>query len=395
MAESLALIILLGLLAGRLMELVRLPGLVGMLLVGVVLGPYALDMLKPGLLEVSADLRLMALIVILLRAGLKIRRDNINRMGSAALRLSMLPSTLEGLAITAVAPYVFGMTYLEAATMGFIVAAVSPAVVVPSMISAMDRGRGTNKGIPTLILGSSALDNAYVIVVFSTIMGMHAGSTRNIALKLMEVPVSIALGVAAGLGLGLLLYRLFVLYTPRATRKTLVVLGMATMLMWVEAQLRGAVPFSGLIGVMAIGFVLLEKSERTAHMISEKLAKLWIAAEILLFVLVGAQVDVAVALKAGAGGLLVIAAGLMARSAGTWISVLGTDLNTKERMFCVVAYLPKATVQAAIGAIPLAAGVRGGEVILAVAVLSILVTAPLGAIGIDLASRRWLTKDGA
>lgn len=393
MATSLALIILLGLLSDYLFKHAKIPGLVGMLLVGVVTGPYVLDLLNPALIEVSADFRLIALIVILLRAGLKIRRNTINKVGLTALKLSIIPSTLEGLAITAVAPLVFPMSTMEAAIMGFVIAAVSPAVVVPSMIKAMDRKLGTEKGIPTLILASSSLDNAYVIVVFSTVLGMFQGATGSIALNLMKVPVSITLGVTAGIVLGLILHRIFGWFTPRATKKALVVIGMGTLLMWVENEIKGAVPFSSLLGVMAIGFVLLEKSEVAAHAISNKLAKIWVAAEILLFVLVGSQVNISVALDAGAGGLLVIAAGLAARSVGTYVSVLGTELNKKERLFCVISYIPKATVQAAIGAIPLAAGVPGGEVILAVAVLSIIVTAPLGAIGIDITSRLWLKKE--
>jgi len=392
LALSLALVISLGLFLDHLLGKLRIPGLVGMLAVGMALGPYALDVIDPALLNVSSDLRMIAFIVILLRAGLKIKRQTINRVGKTALLMSVLPSTLEGLAITLIAPVFFGMTYLEAAILGFVIAAVSPAVVVPSMIKAMEKGRGAGKGIPSMILASSSLDNAYVIVVFSTVLGMYTGSTVSVSMRLLDIPVSIIAGAVAGGVAGFLLHWLFKAYAPRATKKTLMVVGAGVALLALERLLKGTLPFSGLLGVMAIGLVILEKSEETAHAISNKLAKIWVAAEILLFVLVGAQVDTSVALDAGLAGLAIICIGLTARSVGTFISVQGAGLDRKEKLFCVISYIPKATVQAAIGAIPLSAGVRGGEIILAVAVLSILVTAPLGAIGIDVSGKRLLTK---
>lgn len=391
MAFSLALIIFLGLLCEYALAGAGIPGLTGMLVVGVALGPYVLNLIDPALLEVSADLRMIALIVILLRAGLRIKRQSINKMGRTALLLSSIPSTMEGLAVTVAAHYVFGMGYTEAALMGFILAAVSPAVVVPSMLKAMDRGLGTDKGVPTLVLASSSLDNAYVIVVFSTVMGMQAGAGFAAA-RLLEVPISIALGTVAGGAGGYMLHLLFKRFGPRATKKTMMMLGAGILMMWVEYKISASVPFSGLLAVMAIGLVILEVSESAAHAISAKLAKIWIGAEILLFVLVGAQVNTGVALKAGLAGLGVIAIGLVARSMGTYICVMGAGLNPKERLFCVISYIPKATVQAAIGAVPLAAGVPGAEVILAMAVLSIVVTAPIGAIAIEYAGPRLLTR---
>jgi len=391
-ALSLALVIFLGLLLDNLLSRIRVPGLVGMLAVGMALGPHGMDLLSPALLDVSYDLRMIAFIVILLRAGLKIRRQAINRMGKTALLMSFVPSTLEGLAITLFAPLFFGMTYTESAMLGFIIAAVSPAVVVPSMLKAMEKGRGTDKGIPSMILASSSLDNAYVIVVFSTVMGMYGGGPVNIPMRIMEIPVSIVSGVLLGGVIGIGLQGLFRAYAPRATKKTIIVIGAGVALLALEQSLKGIVPLSGLLGVMAIGLVILERSEETAHAISNKLAKIWVPAEILLFVLVGAQVNVGVALEAGLAGLGIISAGLLARSIGTYLSVQAAGLNRKERLFCVISYIPKATVQAAIGAIPLSAGVRGGEIILAVAVLSILVTAPLGAIGISISSRALLSK---
>jgi NhaP-type Na+/H+ or K+/H+ antiporter len=392
MAESLALIVLLGLLADQLFRRLRMPGLIGMLLVGIIMGPYVLDAIDPDVLRVSADFRMVALIVILLRAGLKIRRDTIHKVGMTALWMSFIPSTLEGLAITFAAPMFFEMTRIEAALLGFIVAAVSPAVVVPSMINFMEKQRGTDKGIPTMVLASSSMDNAYVIVVFSTVIGMYSGSGANQLLKLLGIPVSIALGVAVGLVSGLALAWLFKRYQPRSTKKGLVIIGAGVLLFWLEQKMRVSIPFSGLLGVMAIGFVILERSEDMAHAISNKLNKIWVFAEILLFVLVGAQVNIHVALDAGLAGAAIICIGLVARSIGTWLSVARSHLNTKERLFCVIAYTPKATVQAAIGAIPLSMGVRGGEVILAVAVLSIVLTAPMGAIGIEKTGKLFLKK---
>ena len=393
MATSLALIIFLGLICDYLLGKIKLPGLVGMLFVGIALGPHVLNLLDPALLEVSHELRMIALIVILLRAGLKISRDTINRVGKTALLLSVIPSTIEGIAIAAIAPLLFGFGGMEALILGFIVAAVSPAVVVPSMISAMDKGLGTKKGIPTLILASSSLDNAYVIVVFSTLIGMFAGASNNFLLSLLDVPVSILTGGVLGALLGFGFQKLFSLAAPRATKKTLLVLGAGVLLIWLQDMLKDTVPMSGLIGVMVMGLVILERSEVAAHAISNKLAKIWVAAEIVLFVLVGAQVDISVAWDAGAAGLLLITIGLIARSAGTWVSIYGAGFNTSEKLFCLVAYTPKATVQAAIGSIPLAAGVPGGEVILAVAVLSIIVTAPLGAIAIEATGKKWLEKE--
>jgi NhaP-type Na+/H+ or K+/H+ antiporter len=282
------------------------------------------------------------------------------------------------------------MSYLEAAILGTILGAVSPAVVVPLMIDFMDRGRGAKKGIPTLILGASSVDDVFVIVLFTVFLGMYGGGEVNIWMKFAEIPISIVLGIIAGLIPGYFLYRLFTKYDWRPPKRTIVVMGIAIFLTWLEVAVEKWVPIASLLGVMAIGFVILEKSEAVAHIISQKLKKLWMFAELLLFVLVGAQVNVHVAWKAGLAGMAVIGVGLVFRSVGTYVSLIGTPFTLKEKLFCVVAYIPKATVQAAIGAVPLAAGVASGEVILAVAVLSILLTAPIGAIGIMIFGERVL-----
>ncbi|MEJ2025395.1 MAG: cation:proton antiporter, partial [Deltaproteobacteria bacterium] len=346
MAISIALIIVLGLCSDFLFKKMKLPGLVGMLLVGIL----------------------------------------------AAITMSCVPAFAEMVGIILVAPRLLHISLLEAAILGAVLSAVSPAVVVPLMIDFMDRGRGAKKGIPTLILAASSVDDVFVIVLFSIFLGMYGGGAVNIGAKLAEIPVSIGLGILVGIIPGYFLYWLFTRYDWRPPRRSMVVLGTAIMLTWLEKVLEPTVPVASLLGVMAIGFIILEKSEAVAHIISQKLKNLWVFAELLLFVLVAAQVNIHVVWKAGLAGTVVILVGLVFRSVGTYISLLGTGLTLKEKLFSVVAYIPKATVQAAIGAVPLAAGVASGEVILAVAVLSILLTAPLGAIGIMIFGERVLDR---
>lgn len=333
---------------------------------------------------------MVALIVILLRAGLELKRDTLNRVGKTALTMSCVPAIFEGAVITLMAPWLFGLTYIEAAILGSIIAAVSPAVVVPLMLNLIKEKKGTEKGIPTLILSASSLDDVFVIVIFTILLGVQAGSGENIFLKLLEIPESILLGIALGAFAGYLLYQVFERFNPRATKMTLMVVSISILLTWLEEILKAKVAVSALLGVMTVGFILLEKAETRSHKISLKLSKVWIFAEILLFVLVGAQVNIHVAWDAGFLGAVLIFVALIARSIGTYLSLAGADLNFKEKSFCVISYIPKATVQAAIGAVPLEMGIPGGEIILALAVLSILLTAPLGAIGITATSHKWL-----
>jgi NhaP-type Na+/H+ or K+/H+ antiporter len=384
LATSIAIIIVLGLLADYIFRRFRLPGLVGMLIAGIVCGPCVLDLMAPEMMAVSADFRRIALIVILLRAGFELHRDTLRQVGRAAILMSCVPALFEIAGVMLVAPRLLGISTLEAALLGAILGAVSPAVVVPLMIDFMDRGRGAKKGIPTLVLASSSIDDVFVIVLFSIFLGMTGQEQVNLWAKLGEIPVSISLGIIVGLIPGYLLYRLFKRYDWRSPKRTILVMGVAILLSWIEKETEKWVPVASLLGVMTIGFIILDKSEAIAHIISQKLKKLWIFAELLLFVLVGAQVNIRVAWNAGLAGMLVIVTGLVFRSIGTYISLIKTPFTVKEKLFCVVAYIPKATVQAAIGALPMTAGVPGGEVILAVAVLSILLTAPLGAIGITI-----------
>ncbi len=392
MATSLAVIIILGLLSNYLLTKLKMPGLLGMLLLGIVLGPYVFDQLAPELLEVSSDLRLIALLIILLRAGLGLSKEQLNQVGKTAVKLSFVPGLIEGFTIALLSTYLLGFSFVEGGILGFIIAAVSPAVVVPFMLNFNKQKIGTNKSIPTLILASASIDDVMAITIFSTFLGLYSGQKVNIAIKILEIPVSILLGVAVGVIVGLVMTKFFDTYHIRDTKKVLTILGFAILLRTLENEIKGTIALASLLGVMTIGFILLEKRPVVAKRLALKFNKLWVFAEILLFVLVGAQVNISVALDAGFKGLLIIVIGLIGRSIGVLLSTLKTNLSWKERAFCVIAYTPKATVQAAIGAIPLSVGVASGDIILAIAVLSILVTAPLGALGINISSKKWLKK---
>lgn len=401
MAVSIAELILLGLVADWLFRKLRFPGLVGMLLLGVLAGPFVFDWLAPDFLTISSDLRLMALIVILLRAGFELSREALAKTGRQTILLSCIPGLLEGSTIALLGPLFLPLTRLESGLLGFILAAVSPAVVVPLMIRFIEEHRGAKKGIPTMVLAAASVDDVFAITIFSVLIGLYSGEAVSPLRALAGIPVSILLGIGAGLILGAVLYRLFDRFNPRATKRTLIVVGVSILLVRVQQLLDGHIPFAALLAVMALGFVILEKREHMAHELSAKLGKIWVFASILLFTLVGAQVNLPVARDAGVAGLCLIVCGLIARSAGVWLCLLRSPLNYKERLFAVISYWPKATVQAAIGAVPLATMIAlgrdpaPGNVILAVAVLSILFTAPLGAWLIAWAGPRLLTDDGS
>ncbi|MCB2298210.1 cation:proton antiporter [Clostridium tagluense] len=393
MAMSLAIIIILGLVFNKLFETLKLPGLLGMLILGVLLGPYGTNIISPDILKISPDLRKIALIIILLRAGLGIKKDTLNKVGVPALKMSCIPGIFEGLSIMFIASYVLGISKIEAGMLGFIIAAVSPAVVVPPMLKFISRGKGEKKGIPTIILAGASIDDVFAITIFSTFLGLYSGKNVNIPMKILDIPISILLGIALGIIVGIILTLIFKKYHMRDTKKTFILIAAAIMLTGVEDVFKEIVPIASLLGVMTIGFILLEKYSKVANRLSLKLNKVWVIAEILLFVLVGAQVNIYVVAGSGVLGLIIILLGLVARSIGVLVSLMGTDLNAKERLFCVISYIPKATVQAAMGAVPLAAGVKSGEVILAIAVLSIFITAPLGAIGIKISGEKLLPED--
>ena len=396
MALSIAEIIILSLIADWLFSRAGIPGLVGMLLVGVCLGPHVLGVLDPDLMAIGADLRLIALIVILLRAGFELSRSTLNRVGARAAVLAVVPAITEGAIITVLGPPLLGLSLLESAILGSIVAAVSPAVVVPLMIRFIKQRKGAEKGIPTMVLAASSLDDVFVIVVFSVLLGFYTGEQMNVAWKLAGIPISIVLGISVGLAVGFALVKLFEKFNPRATKRVLIVIALSVLLVRLEDWMQPWVPFAALVSAMAIGFVILERREHMAHEISARLGKVWVFAEIILFAMVGAQVDVRVAWHAGLAGTALVGLGLLARSAGTVLCLWGSELDWKERAFVAVSYTPKATVQAAIGAAPLvamrAAGMdtAPGQVILAVAVLSIILTAPAGAWAISLLGDRVL-----
>ena len=390
MIVSLAELLVLGLIVDWAFRRMAVPGLVGMLFLGVLFGPYVLGWVNPELLAVSGDFRLIALTVILLRAGFELSKDTLNRVGGRVLLLATVPAIVEGVAIMMLGPPLLGLTLMESAILGSILAAVSPAVVVPLMIRFMEQGKGAEKGIPTMILAAVALDDVFVIVIYSVLIGMYTGSSVNVAWQLAGIPVSILLGIAAGLALGVVLFKVFRRLDPRATKRVLILLGLSVLLVRAEHLLQPWVAFAALLAVMAMGFIILEKDEHMAHEISSKLGKIWVFAEIVLFTMVGAEVNLEVAFEAGLAGAVLIVLGLVVRSIGTYGCLLGSNLNVSERLFVVISYLPKATVQAAIGGAPLAAmalagmGTGSGEVILAVAVLSIVLTAPLGAWAISI-----------
>ncbi len=390
MIISLALIIIFGLLMNALFEKMKLPGLLGMLILGIVMGPYVLNIISTDILNISAGLRKIALIVILIRAGLGVEKEILKKVGVSALKLSFIPGLFEGFAILGIAIWLLDFSIPEAGMLGFIIAAVSPAVVVPQMLSLMDKGRGVKKGIPTLILTGASVDDVIAITLFSAFLGFYSGKSVNIAMKILGVPISILLGALLGAAIAFLLLIVFRKFHMRDTKKTLIILSVAILMTGLETTLENIIPIASLLGIMVMGFVFKERYEILANRLAAKFNKRWVFAQIILFVLVGAQVNIHLAFEAGLLGLFIIGLGLCARGVGVLISVMGTNLNKKERAFCVIAYTPKATVQAAIGAVPLTVGVTNGDVILTIAVLAIIVTAPLGAAGIRFAGNKWL-----
>ena len=398
MLTSLAFVFLFGLAAGALFQRLGLPRILGMLCTGIVLGPCALDLLDGSLLSISAELRQMALIIILLKAGLSLDPSDLKRVGRPALLMSFVPASCEILAFVLLAPALLGVTRAEAAVMGSVLAAVSPAVVVPRMVQLMETRYGTDKSIPQLIMAGASCDDIFVIVLFSTFTGIAQGEGVHAA-DLLGIPLSIILGVALGAAAGSLLAHFFEAayahaHCVRNSIKVILVLSVSFLLMAVEARLKGRIPVSGLLSVVSMACALrLQSTPFVIGRLSEKFGKLWLAAEAMLFVLVGAAVDVRYTLAAGLCAVAMIFLALLFRAFGVTLCLLGTALTARERLFCVIAYLPKATVQAAIGSVPLAMGLPCGPIVLSVAVLGILITAPLGAIGIDRSYHRLLRHE--
>lgn len=391
MLLSIALILLVGMSMGWICRKIKLPGLLGMLITGIVLGPYVLNVLDIKLLGISADLRKIALIIILTRAGLGLDLTSLKKIGRPAVLMCFVPATFELAGMLLLAPRLMGMSLLEAAVMGAVLAAVSPAVVVPRMVKLMEEGYGVKEGIPQLILAGASVDDVYVIVLFSTFSGMMQGEGASV-IRFVNIPVSIILGMIIGLTIGILLAFYFQKVHIRDTAKVLIILGISFLLAAAEDSLTTPVTFSALIAIMFIGVGLQRKREAVAKRLAVKYGKLWVAAEVFLFVLVGATVNIGYLGRVGVRALLMIAGALLFRMAGVWVCLLGTGLKRGEKAFTMLAYTPKATVQAAIGGIPLALGFACGDTVLTVAVLAIVLTAPLGAFAIDLSYRKLLTK---
>ena len=391
MLLSISLILILGMFMGWICRKMKLPALLGMLITGIILGSYGLNLLDGSILGISAELRKIALIIILTRAGLGLDLSGLKKIGRPAVLMCFVPASFELLGMILLAPKLMGLGVLESAVMGAVLAAVSPAVVVPRMVKLMDEGYGVKEGIPQLILAGASVDDVYVIVLFSTFVGMMQGEGASI-LKFVNIPVSIFFGIAIGLFLGVLLAYFFKKVHIRDTSKVLIILSISFLLVVIEDKLTTAITFSSLIAVMFIGIGLQKKREAVAKRLSVKYGKLWVAAEVFLFVLVGATVNIEYLGKVGAKAFVVIIGALIFRMFGVFVCLLGTNLKRKEQLFAMMAYTPKATVQAAIGGIPLALGLACGDTVLTVAVLAIVFTAPLGAFAIDLSYKKLLNK---
>ena len=392
MLLSAALILLVGMSMGWICQKVKLPSLLGMLLTGMVLGPYVLDLIDASILGISADLRKIALIIILTRAGLGLDLSALKKIGRPAVMMCFVPASFELLGMILLAPRFMGMSVLEAAVLGSVLAAVSPAVVVPRMVKLMDEGYGTKEGIPQLILAGASVDDVYVIVLFSTFVGMLQGEGASV-LRFVNIPVSILLGIVIGAAIGVLLAVFFQKVHIRDTTKVLIILSISLLLVTAEDTLTTPITFSALIAIMFIGIGLQKKREIVAKRLAVKYSKLWVAAEVFLFVLVGATVNVDYLGKVGVKVLIVIIGALVFRMLGVAVCLIGTSLKKKERLFTMMAYPPKATVQAAIGGIPLSLGLACGDTVLTAAVLAIVLTAPLGAFAIDLTYKKLLAKE--
>ena len=391
MLLTIALMMLVGMFAGWLCRKVKLPGLLGMLLTGILLGPYVLDLIDGSILQISSDIRKIALIIILTRAGLTLNISDLKKVGRPAVMMCFVPATFEIIGMLLLAPRLLGISILEAAVLGSVIAAVSPAVIVPKMIKLIEDGYGTNKGIPQLILAGASVDDVYVIVLFAAFTGLAQGHEVS-PVSFVNIPVSIVLGIIVGLLFGFIMAKYFEKVHIRDSAKVIIFLSISFVLVTAEDHMTTAITFSALIAIMFMGIAMQKYRPVVAKRLSVKFNKLWVGAEVLLFVLVGTTVDIRYIKAAGAAAVILIIGVLIFRMAGAFVSLLATKLTMGERLFCMMAYTPKATVQAAIGGVPLSMGLACGNIVLTVAVLAIMITAPLGAFMIDLGYKRLLTK---
>ena len=391
MLTSIAVILLLGLLIGWIFSKLKLPSLLGMVIVGIVLSPHALNLIDESILGISGELRQIALVIILTRAGLSLDVSDLKKVGRPAVLMCFVPACVEILGTVILAPMLLGVTMLEASIIGSVIAAVSPAVIVPRMIKLIDEGYGKAKSIPQLILAGASVDDVFVIVVFTAFTALASTGEMSVT-SFIQIPISIVLGIMLGGCVGIVLVVFFKKCHMRDSVKILIILSISFLLLGVENRLQGYIPVSGLLAIMSMGIIIKQKYGVLALRLSAKYNKLWLGAEVFLFVLVGATVDLRYVASAGVSAVLLILGALLFRMTGVAISLLKTGLSKRERLFCMVAYTPKATVQAAIGAIPLSMGLECGNIVLTVAVLSILITAPFGAICVDNLYKRLLEK---
>ena len=392
MLFSFALIFLSGIILGSIFNRLKLPQLIGMLLTGIILGPYLLNLLDPKILSISADLRQIALIIILTRAGLNLDINDLKKVGRPAVLMCFLPATLEILGMIIFAPKFLGLGLLDSAILGTVIAAVSPAVIVPKMLKLMEEGYGADRSIPQMIMAGASVDDVFVIVLFTSFIGLASTGSFSM-LNLIKIPTSIFFGISVGFLCAILLIYLFKKIHIRDSLKVIIILNISFLLVTFEHSLTDIIGFSGLLAIMSIGTGIQAKNTMLSKRMSIKYSKLWIAAEVMLFVLVGATVNIKYALRASIPAILLIITVLIFRMAGVFLCLVGTSLSYRERLFCMIAYCPKATVQAAIGSIPLSMGLPSGNIILTVAVLSILITAPLGAFAIDISYKKLLKKE--
>lgn len=382
MLTSFGIIILCSLFFGYLFKKVGLPSLIGMIMTGVLLGPYMLNLISPTILEISADLREFALVVILTRAGLSLNIREIKSFGRPAMLMCFLPAVFEIFGVFLLAPMLFGISQIDALIMGAVISAVSPAVIVPRMLSIIDEGYGTEKNIPKIILTGVSVDDIFVIIMFTAFLGLGVNGTFS-PISFVNIPISIVLGIIIGFIVGYVLVLFFKKYRMRDSVKLLIMLSISFLFLQIEDSLSNTVPISGLLSIMSLSVTINTFYEPLAKRLSVKYNKLWVFAELILFVLVGASLDIFYASKEGINAVILVFGALVFRMVGVYVSLIKTNLNFKEKVFCFISYIPKATVQAGIGAIPLSMGLASGQTILTVAVVAILITAPIGAILID------------
>lgn len=392
MIISLAYIFILGMSLSWCFKKIKFPNLLAYIITGIILGPYALNLIDDSILNISSELRQIALIIILIRAGITLNISDLKKVGRPAILMCFLPACFEMMGMCLIAPKLLNISLLDSAIMGAVIAAVSPAVIVPKMIKLIDEGYGKENSIPQLILAGASIDDVFVIVMFTAFTGLASGENINIG-EFIGIPISIILGVILGLITGIILIKLFKKVHMRDTVKVVILLSISFIFVTLENRLKGIIPISGLIAVMSVGIAINKKYEILAKRITGKFTKLWVVAEIMLFVLVGASVNINYALNSGIKGVILILCVLLFRMLGVFICLIKTKLSNKEKLFCMIAYTPKATVQAAIGGVPLAMGLGCGEIVLTIAVIAILITATLGAFGIDLSYKKLLIRN--